>query len=989
MASSTKIKIPKINTINEARSSGALTTTSASTNSIDRNLKELINITNSIKNNQITEAKKQSAQLINIDKNLDKNITEFRKAYGNFVTISSSTTTEDTNTSSDYDYGNRSKTTTRTRVSSFTDSDRSNSSGHTSSSYMPNKGIMDGIKGFGDRASSGFAPSLALSVATGGALNPVLIQALWGPMKQFAGLIKDTILLPFRAISAIWGSMKNVFGFITSPFHSFGHGGGSNSEYGLQGETKATTNARDNQLYRRLDTIISLLGKKPALEKEEKKEKSGGFLSSLFGFLGEVIKIGGLIALGYGVFKVIGMDKIKEGWEAIKESKQKDGWWGAIKTTLSTVVDWGKIIGGFIYDWYEESGLKDTISGFIEGVKQDIKDWWDKDKEREKDPNQFSIHRVFTWINKKISGILGEGWSEVWNNTLLSLSSGWNILTDDKASDKYFENIQKYWDNETKDWKENTPDKIKNYDKIFDLMDEKGLTGSQLKLSFAKFKKNISDKVANMYANSTDWLGNAFAPMFGDNSPESEAFKKFQLMDFEKGQTGNLDNYGWSDKAFYNIYKTTNDFMNSEEEGAFSLPNIKKTFSGFLSFSISSLIETGVNIVKEKWNNFQGKLALQYKQYSDWKNDPEGFFAKNEHYSINGEELNFEDNQFYKMNKAFSKIIESFTEMFKGKEGEEGFFDKIVNSITNFFTNDEGKSIISEFQDKLIEIVTNQIPIVIKAVIGWVETKLSDDNLLSSAVKSSLNTFYGKLFSTQVKQTKENIQQGNVTKETKEQTEKILNDNIGWINMANNASGTFSNLIKNGKYWLNNRLELLAALGIGAANIPYKLGGGNKVPQEYTKLPSGSFFEYTDDIDTPNVGYIDENGNLKVYNKITNPTQFEAILNIKRNKELFEAQHKLLAARDMIEIENATSLIAYKEELRDYINNKKGGDLNYDTLLQVCTLLEKMLKANRVDAEEAKKATEETTKAIKELGPVKQSVPVFIPAKNTISGDGN
>ena len=67
--------------------------------------------------------------------------------------------------------------------------------------------------------------------------------------------------------------------------------------------------------------------------------------------------------------------------------------------------------------------------------------------------------------------------------------------------------------------------------------------------------------------------------------------------------------------------------------------------------------------------------------------------------------------------------------------------------------------------------------------------------------------------------------------------------------MANNASSTFSNLIKNGKYWWNNKLEFLAALGIGTGNIPYKLGGGNKVPQEYTKLPSGSFFEYTDDID--------------------------------------------------------------------------------------------------------------------------------------------
>lgn len=977
MASSTKIKIPKINTINEARSSGTLTTTSASTNTIDRNLKELINITNSIKNNQITEAKKQSAQLINIDKNLDKNITEFRKAYGNFVTISSSTTTEDTNTSSDSDYSNRSKTTTRTRVSSFTDSDRSNSSGHTSSSYMPNKGIMDGIKGFGDRASSGFAPSLALSVATGGALNPVLIQALWGPMKQFAGLIKDTILLPFRAISAIWGSMKNVFGFITSPFHSFGHGGGSNSEYGLQGETKATTNARDNQLYRRLDTIISLLGKKPALEKEEKKEKSGGFLSSLFGFLGEAIKIGGLIALGYGIFKVLGMDRIKKGWEAIKESKQKDGWWGAIKTTLSTVVDWGKIIGGFIYDWYEESGLKDTISGFIEGVKQDIKDWWDKDKEREKDPNQFSIHRVFTWINEKISGILGEGWSEVWNNTLLSLSSGWNILTDDKASDKYFENIQKYWDNETKDWKENTPDKIKNYDKIFDLMDKKGLTGSQLKLSFSKFKKNIGDKITNMYADSTKWLSQAFAPMFGDNSPESEAFKKFQLMDFEKWQTGNLDNYGWSDKAFYNIYKTTNDFMNNEEEGAFSLPNIKKTFDGFMSFSITSLIQTGIKTLKNKWNSFIGYFTenkKQYNRYTTLKNIVGTDIADSIFLTIN-------DNPFYKMNKAFSKIIESFTEMFKGKEGEEGFFDKIVNSVTNFFTNDEGKSIISEFQDKLIEIVTNQIPAVIKTVINWIETKLSDDNLLSSAIKMSLDTFYGKLSSTQIEQVTKDIQQGKTDQATNEKVEKLAFDSKAWIEMAHNATDWTH-------WWEDTKYEaaLIAKDPLFRTALDVGEGAGwwydkfrNYKPEG---LDRGRFIEFMTDSGIPHIGFVNENDQFEFYSAFSG-----------KGRRLSELKHKQdlalnhQAIMEGIEVGNAVSLNIYKEELRDYINNKKGGDLNYDTLLQVCTLLEKMLDDNRVDAEEAKKATEETTKAIKELGPVKQPVPVFMPAKDTISGD--
>lgn len=388
MASSTKIKIPKINTINEARSSGALTTTSASTNSIDRNLKELINITNSIKNNQITETKKQSAQLINIDKNLDKNITEFRKAYGNFVTISSSTTMEDTNNLYNSDIGSTSKTTTRTRVSSFTDSDESSSSGRTTS-RMSNRGIIDGIKSFGDRASSGFLPSLALSVATGGALNPVLIQALWGPLKETVGLIKDVVTLPFKALGTIWGTTKNIGGAL--------FGGGSKGSHGLQGETKAVANAKNNDLYKRLDTIINLLekGNKQVPIQEEKKKS--GILSKILGFLPIALKLLGGIAAGIALFKGFnwlkenyegsllqkGVQRAGQAWDNIKAGYQEGGFIGGTKAAWGEVKDIGKALWDSVSAWYEKSDLKLTVDEMVDKVKnwfseqwKGIKDWW-------------------------------------------------------------------------------------------------------------------------------------------------------------------------------------------------------------------------------------------------------------------------------------------------------------------------------------------------------------------------------------------------------------------------------------------------------------------------------------------------------------------------------------------------------------------------------------------------------------------------------------
>lgn len=389
MASSTKIKIPRINTINEARSSGVLTTTSTSANSIDKNLKELINITNSIKNNQVTEAKKQSTQLINIDKNLDKNVTEFKKAYGNFVTISSSTTTKNTDNSYDSDIGNTSRTTTRTRASSFVDSGSSSSSGRAVSTTR-NYGITDGIKSFGDKASSGFLPSLALSVATGGVLNPVLIQALWGPLKETVGLIKDVVMLPFKALGAIWGTTKNIGGAL------FG-GGRSKGSHGLQGETKAVANAKNNDLYKRLDTIINLLekGNKQAPIQEEKKKTS--LLSKILGFLPTALKLLGGLAAGFALFKGFkwlkenyegsllqkGVQRVGQAWDNIKTGYQEGGIIGGAKAAWGEVKDIGKALWDSVSAWYEKSDLKLTVDEMVDKVKnwfseqwKGIKDWW-------------------------------------------------------------------------------------------------------------------------------------------------------------------------------------------------------------------------------------------------------------------------------------------------------------------------------------------------------------------------------------------------------------------------------------------------------------------------------------------------------------------------------------------------------------------------------------------------------------------------------------
>ena len=215
---------------------------------------------------------------------------------------------------------------------------------------MPYEGITDVARQTGDKISGGFVPSLALSIATGGALNPVIIRAIWQPLKEVGGFIKDTLMLPIKILQGLWGSIKNITNVLQKllekilyipsliikglwtgaktvlslPFKVLGGIGGmlgfgrGNNEK----DASAVNNANDNKLYGRLDKIIGLLEKRSTNVKEDEKKESSGLLSSILGFLPGIIKIGALLALGYGAFKIIGMDKIKEGWDAIKNAKR-------------------------------------------------------------------------------------------------------------------------------------------------------------------------------------------------------------------------------------------------------------------------------------------------------------------------------------------------------------------------------------------------------------------------------------------------------------------------------------------------------------------------------------------------------------------------------------------------------------------------------------------------------------------------------------------
>ena len=583
MASSTKIKIPKINTINEARSSGTLTTTSASTNAIDRNLKELINITNSIKNNQITEAKKQSAQLINIDKNLDKNITEFRKAYGNFVTISSSTTTEDTNNSYNSDIGGTSKTTTRTRVSSFTDSDESSSSGRTTS-RMSNRGIIDGIKSFGDRASSGFLPSLALSVATGGALNPVLIQALWGPLKETVGLIKDVVTLPFKALGAIWGTTKNIGGAL--------FGGGSKGSHGLQGETKAVANAKNNDLYKRLDTIINLLekGNKQVPIQEEKKKS--GILSKILGFLPIALKLLGGIAAGIALFKGFnwlkenyegsllqkGVQRAGQAWDNIKAGYQEGGFIGGTKAAWGEVKDIGKALWDSVSAWYEKSDLKLTVDEMVDKVKnwfseqwKGIKGWW----------TDFDF---FKFAGETVDAATNAG-KAVWN----WVKGLWEKDGENEANDKFSIHgmITK-----VSNWFSSIWQSIKGWWTDFD---------------FFKFAGDVADGVAAVGTSIWNWIGDLW-----NADAENEEAGKMSI----HGMITRVGNW------FKSIWNGIKDWWNS-----WSIEGIATGIYDSVVDITKSVGEIGSNIwdkIKEVtgglWSGFKTKVGLDgfVSKISDW-----------------------------------------------------------------------------------------------------------------------------------------------------------------------------------------------------------------------------------------------------------------------------------------------------------------------------------------------------------------------------------
>lgn len=738
MASSTKIKVPKISTIQERGSSGNLTTTS---NRINKSsLRELLGTLDTIRNNQVlqikatqqgnnanrkavTELDKLSKDLAASNRNYEKTLAEYKKNLAELAILDrqeagknrSQIEKEAERTSRGISSRHIQRSGSSANKSSFIS--RSSSSGFhykgSSSSWMPYEGITDVARQTGDKISGGFVPSLALSIATGGALNPVIIRAIWQPLKEVGGFIKDTLMLPIKILQGLWGSIKNITNVLQKllekilyipsliikglwtgtktvlslPFKVLGGIGGmlgfgrSNNEK----DASAVNNANDSKLYGRLDKIIGLLEKKSNNVKADEKKESSGFLSSILGFLPGLIKIGALLALGYGAFKIIGMDKIKEGWEAIKNSKQKDGWWGAIKTTISTVVDWGKIIGGFIYDWYEESGLKATIDGFIEGVKKDVKEWWEKDKERENNPDEFSIHRIFTWVNTKIDSYLQENWDTTFTEIKDNLAKSWNDFVNNEGESQVVKTITDAWASLTT-W-------------VSDLWNEDATNEQEGKFSIHGIITNISD-----------WIGKTITGIQTFFSSVLEGFNPIEFnADAEKRYMKILEEYWDNDKhewkegtslsdiAFAEVFEFT-DNIRTADKSKFSIASIKD----YLGKQITSISATVYNFVSTWWKSFkEGKsFGDRIKEYLNV--DLEKWNLKQKWFNDNPDGTE----------KGFSDYWNDSKNGLKEKFGEYGHN-----------LNEEWENLSSY----LVKTFTDTIPDLIHTFVEWIKKKVDGE----------------------------------------------------------------------------------------------------------------------------------------------------------------------------------------------------------------------------------------------------------------------
>lgn len=298
---------------------------------------------------------------------------------------------------------------------------------------------------------------MGLAMATGGIINPVLLQALFEPFAKTINFFKNKdVKTSDTAETDIWNKKR---------------------------DSSALEKSKDSPLFDRLDIIIGLLSKQTSVispEKEEKKEST----------MNKILKALGLAAVGFGIVKKFG-GQIKEAWDNsavgkrvnksignIKDAYTKDGIGGALKAGWEET----KLLGSELWNktkaWYEQSDLKvsvdammDKVKNWLDGIWKGIKDWWNNfsfkelwddtvkltksladkivswwkaDGEKAESGEGFSVHGMLSRIGDWFKDIW-KGVKDWWND--FSLAELWEDMT--KYAGKLKDLVVSWWNGDS------------------------------------------------------------------------------------------------------------------------------------------------------------------------------------------------------------------------------------------------------------------------------------------------------------------------------------------------------------------------------------------------------------------------------------------------------------------------------------------------------------------------------------------------------------
>lgn len=260
---------------------------------------------------------------------------------------------------------------TRTETTSSTNGSRSQSS--EKKSY----GVGDPISGVANHVDNQLGSGNVSTVLAGSMLgiSPVFLKML-GIDKLATGIA-----------SGVWNAGKSALsktaGLLASPFS-----GSSQSK--VSGTTSSVDEFTKNEkLYKKLDTIINLLGASEDNTDEDGKPKGKGLFSKVIGAIGAGLGFvaKNLKSLILGGLAAYGATQLYKHWEKMKKDVEENGWIGAFKI-------WGEEIK----EWFLNTKLGQGLSSYIEGWKVDIEEkgiWGAVRNRAEKVWNNFKTNTTF------------------------------------------------------------------------------------------------------------------------------------------------------------------------------------------------------------------------------------------------------------------------------------------------------------------------------------------------------------------------------------------------------------------------------------------------------------------------------------------------------------------------------------------------------------------------------------------------------------------